>query len=206
MSQHVVIAGGGFGGYYAAKTLERVAPKDLRITLINDVNFMLYAPLLPGAAAGTLEPRHIVIPLRERLKRTQLRLGWVTGGDPSADKLCVNLLDGANEGKGTPYLRLIRWLPHWRIYAVTLPHPMVIPAAGADIRLTRLGSDEMDYRVRRPGSALVRVRWSPYWRVDKGCVERAGDWTRVTATSAGELRMWTSFSPERVLLRGRRCG
>ena len=81
MPQHVVIAGGGFGGYYTAKALERRTPKDVRITLVNDVNFMLYTPLLPGAAAGTLEPRHVVVPLRERLKRTELRLGWVTGGD-----------------------------------------------------------------------------------------------------------------------------
>jgi NADH:ubiquinone reductase (H+-translocating) len=94
MPQHVMIAGGGFGGYYTAKTLERVLPKDVRITLVNDVNFMLYAPLLPGAAAGTLEPRHVVIPLRERLKRTDLRLGWVAGGDPSANTLRVDLLAG----------------------------------------------------------------------------------------------------------------
>jgi len=94
MPQHVVIAGGGFGGYYAAKTLERVTPKDVRITLVNDVNYMLYSPLLPGAAAGTLEPRHIVIPLREHLKRTELRLGWVNGGDPAQNKLCVDLLAG----------------------------------------------------------------------------------------------------------------
>jgi NADH dehydrogenase len=89
-----VIAGGGFGGYYTAKTLERVLPKDVRIILINDVNFMLYTPLLPGAAAGTLEPRHVVVPLRERLKRTELRLGWVTGGDPSANSLEVKLVAG----------------------------------------------------------------------------------------------------------------
>ena len=94
MSQHVVIAGGGFGGYYAAKTLERTTPKDVRITLINDVNYMLYSPLLPGAAAGTLEARHIVVPLRQRLKRTELRLGWVTGGNPAENKLCARLLDG----------------------------------------------------------------------------------------------------------------
>jgi NADH dehydrogenase len=94
VSQRVLIAGGGFGGYYTAKTLERVLPKDVRITLVNDVNFMLYSPLLPGAAAGTLEPRHVVIPLRERLRRTELRLGWVTGGDPSANALTVDLLDG----------------------------------------------------------------------------------------------------------------
>ncbi|HWE33913.1 MAG TPA: NAD(P)/FAD-dependent oxidoreductase [Solirubrobacteraceae bacterium] len=94
MAQHVVIAGGGFGGYYAAKTLERVTPKDVRITLVNDVNYMLYAPLLPGAAAGTLEPRHVVIPLREHLKRTELRLGWVSGGDPADNALSVDLLAG----------------------------------------------------------------------------------------------------------------
>jgi NADH dehydrogenase len=95
MPKRVVIAGGGFGGYYTAKTLERVAPDDVRITLVNDVNYMLYVPLLPGAAAGTLEPRHVVVPLRERLKRTELRLGWVTGGDPAANKLGVDLLDGS---------------------------------------------------------------------------------------------------------------
>jgi len=94
MPQHVVIAGGGFGGYYTAKTLERVAPDGVRITLINDVNFMLYSPLLPGAAAGTLEPRHIVVPLREHLKRTELRLGWVTGGDPANNTLSAKLLNG----------------------------------------------------------------------------------------------------------------
>ena len=105
-----------------------------------------------------------------------------------------------------PYLRLIRRLPHWRIYEVTLPHPMVINGPGADIGLTRIDSDEVNLAVRKPGSALVRVRWSPYWRVPGGCVERAGDWTRVSASRPGPLRMSTSFSLERVLLRGRRCG
>jgi hypothetical protein len=105
-----------------------------------------------------------------------------------------------------PYLKLVKRLPHWRIYAVTLPHPMVIPAAGADLRLTRIRSDEVELDARTAGSALVRVQWSPYWRVQGGCVERAGDWTRVTAERPGKLRMTTTFSPVRVLLRGRRCG
>jgi NADH dehydrogenase len=94
MPRQVLIAGGGFGGYYTAKTLERVLGKDVGITMVSDVNFMLYTPLLPGAAAGTLEPRHVVVPLRERLKRTELRVGWVTGGDPSSNSLTVELLDG----------------------------------------------------------------------------------------------------------------
>ncbi|MDE3131543.1 MAG: NAD(P)/FAD-dependent oxidoreductase [Acidobacteriota bacterium] len=94
MSQHIVIAGGGFGGYYTAKKLERLAPAGARITLVNDVNYLTYAPLLPGAAAGTLDPRHIVVPLREHLKRAALRVGFVTGGDPARDLLRVQLISG----------------------------------------------------------------------------------------------------------------
>src|SRR3954464_1643747 len=83
MAWHVVIAGGGFGGFYAARTLERVLPpQSTRVTLVSDVNFMLYTPLLPGAAAGTLEPRHVVVPLREALDRTHLRIGAVGDADP----------------------------------------------------------------------------------------------------------------------------
>ena len=91
----VVIAGGGFGGYYAAKKLERLAPEGVRITLINADNFLTYAPLLPGAAAGTLDPRHVVMPLREHLKRTELRMGWVTGGDPGRGVIGVKMISGA---------------------------------------------------------------------------------------------------------------
>src|SRR4029453_5876076 len=75
MAWNVVIAGGGFGGAMAARELERIMPRQsARLTLVNDVNFMLYTPFLPEAAAGTLEPRHVVTPLRELLKRTYLRL------------------------------------------------------------------------------------------------------------------------------------
>jgi hypothetical protein len=105
-----------------------------------------------------------------------------------------------------PYLRLVKRLPHWRIYEVTLPHPMVIPEEGVDIRLTKLGSDEVDLSARTAGSALVRVQWSPYWRVKGGCVERVGDWTQVTARHPGALRMTMSFAPLRVVFRGHRCG
>src|ERR1700709_1571553 len=98
MAWHVVIAGGGFGGFYAARTLEKVLPPQAgRITLVNDVNFMLYTPLLPGAAAGTLEPRHVVVPLREELGRTDLRLGTVVGATPERRALQVRNLQGQVE-------------------------------------------------------------------------------------------------------------
>jgi hypothetical protein len=67
--------------------------------------------------------------------------------------------------------------------------------------------DQVDLAVDRPGSAIVRVHFTPYWRLDTpGCVERAGNWTRVTAERSGPTRLVTTFSPERVIERGRRCG
>ena len=98
MAWNVVIAGGGFGGFYAARTLERVLPaQSARVTLVSDENFLLYTPLLPGAAAGTLEPRHVVVPLREGLRRTDLRIGTVVGADPAARTIGVRNHDGSIE-------------------------------------------------------------------------------------------------------------
>lgn len=95
MAWDIVIAGGGFGGYYAARTLEKILPQhSARVTLVNDVNFLLFTPLLPGAAAGTLEPRHVVVPLREQLKTTDLWLGRVSGAAPERNRLIVDSLDG----------------------------------------------------------------------------------------------------------------
>ncbi|MFL5828219.1 MAG: NAD(P)/FAD-dependent oxidoreductase [Thermoleophilaceae bacterium] len=98
MAWHVAIAGGGFGGLYAARRLERALPKEsARITLVSDTNFLLYTPLLPGAASGTLEPRHVVVPLRQQLDHTDIRLGWVTGADPAVNELRYDTADGRDE-------------------------------------------------------------------------------------------------------------
>jgi NADH dehydrogenase len=95
MAWNVVIAGGGFGGAMAARELERVMPKQsARLTLVNDVNFMLYTPFLPEAAAGTLEPRHVVTPLREILKQTYLRLGIIDDHDPVSRTLRLRTREG----------------------------------------------------------------------------------------------------------------
>ena len=95
MAWNVVIAGGGFGGLYAARRLERVLPRhSARITVLSDTNFLLYTPLLPGAAAGTLEPRHVVVPLREELDWADVQLGRVLGLDAGINELRWSTLDG----------------------------------------------------------------------------------------------------------------
>jgi len=98
MAHRVLILGGGFAGLTAARKLERLTPPaSTHITLVNDVNFMLYTPLLPAAAGGTLEPRHVVVPLREQLRETELYLGRVLGAEPDRRRVQVRSADGAEE-------------------------------------------------------------------------------------------------------------
>ena len=67
------MVGGGFAGAYVARELG-----DRGATVVSKENFMLYTPLLPEAASGTLEPRHCVVPLREMCPHAELILGSVT--------------------------------------------------------------------------------------------------------------------------------
>ena len=109
-------------------------------------------------------------------------------------------------GGADGYLRPAFRSEHWTVYEVTAPHPMTVNDDGADIRATSIELESVGLDVRQPGSAIVRVHFSPYWRLDGGCVERAGDWTRVTTENRGPLTLRMDFSAGRVLDRGRRCG
>src|SRR5213078_1371213 len=106
MAWNIVIAGGGFAGMSAARKLERLIPRQAaRLVLVNDVNFLLYTPFLPEAAAGTLEPRHVVTPLRDVLKQTYLRLGVVTGRD--AARRTITMRDEEGSEHELPYDHLV---------------------------------------------------------------------------------------------------
>jgi NADH dehydrogenase len=106
MAWNVVIAGGGFGGAAAARELERLMPRQsARLMLVSETNFALYTPFLPEAAAGTLEPRHVVTPLRDILERTYLRIGSIVGHDPEAKT--VELRAKYGEVETIPYDQLL---------------------------------------------------------------------------------------------------
>lgn len=101
-----MIVGGGFAGASVARELERLLPRQsARLILVNDVNFLLYTPFLPEAAAGTLEPRHVVTPLREILDRTYLRIGSVAGHDPANRTVTLRSHEGGEEA--VPYDHLV---------------------------------------------------------------------------------------------------
>lgn len=91
----ILILGGGFGGFYTALGLERRLRREHEITLVASENYLLYTPLLPEAAAGALEPRHLVVPLRSALKRARTVLGSVTAIDTAAQHVTVQPPAGA---------------------------------------------------------------------------------------------------------------
>lgn len=90
----VLVVGGGFGGATMARHLERRTRGNGRFLLVAPQNFLLFAPLLPEAASGTIEPRHAVIPHREMLRRTQLMCGEITSVALDANTAAATDIDG----------------------------------------------------------------------------------------------------------------
>ncbi|WP_242885742.1 NAD(P)/FAD-dependent oxidoreductase [Actinomadura litoris] len=81
--QHIVIIGGGYVGMYTALRLQRKLRSRMRrgevaVTVIDPQSYMTYQPFLPEAAAGNLEPRHVVVPLRKVLRRCRIVNGFAT--------------------------------------------------------------------------------------------------------------------------------
>ena len=79
-----LIVGGGFAGSYVARKLGR-----LGATIVSPQNFMLFTPMLPEAASGTLEPRHVVVPLRVMCRDAELVLGRAVAHDADGRRVQV---------------------------------------------------------------------------------------------------------------------
>ena len=83
----VLILGGGFGGVSVAQELEKLAPKmegPIEVTLVSQSNYLLFVPMLPSAAAASVELTHILSPLREILRTTRIRVETIEAIDLDA--------------------------------------------------------------------------------------------------------------------------
>ena len=79
--KRVVVLGGGFGGAYLAKALNKVLPEGWEYTLVDRNNFLLFYPLLVEAGVGSIEPRHVVVPIRDFVRDRDFRMAEVVGVD-----------------------------------------------------------------------------------------------------------------------------
>src|SRR3954462_9785954 len=84
-----LILGGGFAGSYVARLLKKQGA-----TIVSPENFMLFASMLPEAASGTLEPRHVVVPLRVMCPHADLVLGRAVSHDRERRRVQVETEQG----------------------------------------------------------------------------------------------------------------
>ena len=84
-----LIVGGGFAGASLARLIGKAGA-----TVVSPENFMLYTPLLPEAASGMLEPRHVVVPLRQLCPHADLLLGRAGSLNRDTKTVIVSTEDG----------------------------------------------------------------------------------------------------------------
>lgn len=91
----ILVVGGGYVGMYTALgLLKRVPTGSLDVTLVAPESFMLYQPLMPEAASGNIEPRHVVVPLRRVLRQATVVTGRLEALDHPARRAMVRPVDG----------------------------------------------------------------------------------------------------------------
>lgn len=101
MSKHVLIVGGGYVGMYTALRLRKKMRRqlksgELKITMVAPQSYMTYQPFLPEAAAGNLEPRHVVVSLRRVLPGVTILNGRVTQIDHAGRRATVEVVERAD--------------------------------------------------------------------------------------------------------------
>ena len=136
--KRILILGGGFAGIECARILESRFMRnfDIDITLVSEDNFFLFTPMLPQIASGTLETRHIIIPIRTLCTKIKFFESKINTIDPYAK--IVSLM-GTQEKRG-----------------LTLPYDYLIIALGSQTNF--FGMNELEknaYTLKTLNDAVV---------------------------------------------------
>ncbi|MEV0779645.1 NAD(P)/FAD-dependent oxidoreductase [Streptomyces sp. NPDC050433] len=72
----VLVIGGGYVGMYTALRLQQKLKRgEAEVVVVSPNAYMTYQPFLPEAAAGSISPRHVVVPLRRVLPDCTIIVG-----------------------------------------------------------------------------------------------------------------------------------
>ena len=101
----ILVVGGGYVGMYTAlrlqrKLKQRLKSGDAEIVVITPEPYMTYQPFLPEAAAGSISPRHVVVPLRRVLKHCTIVIGEAEHIDHAKRTATVATLASGEDGTG----------------------------------------------------------------------------------------------------------
>ncbi|MEO9220205.1 MAG: NAD(P)/FAD-dependent oxidoreductase [Mycobacteriaceae bacterium] len=101
----ILVVGGGYVGMYAAYRLQKKLRKaEARITVVDPQPHMTYKPFLPEASAGSIEPRHVVVPLRGVLRKCKVITARVDKVDHACRRAWLTTSDGNSSTLDYDYL------------------------------------------------------------------------------------------------------
>ncbi|MFF9778340.1 NAD(P)/FAD-dependent oxidoreductase [Streptomyces sp. NPDC013978] len=105
----ILIVGGGYVGLYTALRLQRqLKPElgrgDVEIVVVSPDPYMTYQPFLPEAAAGSISPRHVVVPLRRVLDKCKVVIGEATAINHAKRVATLTTLATEEEGSAAEQL------------------------------------------------------------------------------------------------------
>src|SRR5699024_59392 len=90
----ILILGGGYVGLYTALGLQKkLRSNEASVTVVDPQPHMTYQPFLPEAAGGSIEPRHVVVPLRPVLQRCHVLTARVLGVEHEQKSVTVQTTD-----------------------------------------------------------------------------------------------------------------
>ncbi|MCX5235434.1 NAD(P)/FAD-dependent oxidoreductase [Streptomyces prunicolor] len=124
----ILVVGGGYVGMYTALRLQKKLKREIKrgqveITVVSPDPYMTYQPFLPEAAAGSISPRHVVVPLRRVLDRCRVVIGEATAIDHGKRTATLSTLATEEEGTGTEELAYDELVLAPGSIARTLPIP-----------------------------------------------------------------------------------
>ena len=159
--KRVIVLGGGYGGVNLARRIG----DSVDVTVVSEDNFLLSTPMLAEVAAGYLDPRHIVTPLRQLCPAARVVQGTVTSIDPEEGRVTVHPPMGLDD--------------------VTLDGDAIVVAVGsvpADFGVE--GVDEFSLQFKTINDAL-RIRNRVLALLESSTISDDENLTRVAVIGAG---------------------
>ena len=93
----VVILGGGYGGIYTALKLQKAARRgQIHLSLISQENYFLAHPMLAEVVSGSIEPPHIVNPIRRMLPHVHFHQARIQSVEAETRSVVINRLGGSS--------------------------------------------------------------------------------------------------------------
>ena len=103
----VVILGGGYGGVYTALRLQKAARRgQIELSMVSRDNFFLFYPMLAEVVSGSIEPPHIVNPIRRLCRFTNFYQAEIEAVDVESRHVIINY-HGHADYRQIPYDHLV---------------------------------------------------------------------------------------------------